>query len=78
MVFVRPFPRLAVIGAFLAAAALLLGFSAPAHAQVLVSNTGQTTHGHTACVDGSELLGACAVEVLMLGDWRAAAGEMGF
>ena len=50
----RPFPRLAVIGAFLAAAALLLGFSAPAHAQVLVSNTGQTTHGHTACVLGSE------------------------
>ena len=46
----RPFPRLAVIGAFLAAAALLLGFSAPAHAQTLVSNTGQTTHGHTACV----------------------------
>ena len=24
------------------------------------------------------LLGACAVEVLMLGDWRAAAGEVGF
>ena len=23
-------------------------------------------------------LGACAVEVLMLGDWRAAAGEVGF
>ncbi len=47
-------PRLAGIGAFLAAAALLLGFSAPAHAQTLVSNTGQTTHGHTACVLGSE------------------------
>ena len=52
----RPFPRLAVIGAFLAAAALLLGVAAPAQAQVLVSNTGQTTHGYTACVDGSELL----------------------
>ena len=25
-----------------------------------------------------ETLGACAVEVLMLGDWRAAAGEVGF
>ena len=50
----RPFLRLAVIGAFLATAALLLGFSAPAHAQTLVSNTGQTTHGHTACVLGSE------------------------
>ncbi len=50
----RPFPRLTFIGAFLAAAALLLGFSAPAHAQTLVSNTGQTTHGHTACVLGSE------------------------
>ena len=45
-----PSPR----SAFLAAAALLLGFSAPAHAQTLVSNTGQTTHGHTACVLGSE------------------------
>ena len=54
MVFARPFPRLTFIGAFLAAAALLLGFSAPAHAQTLVSNTGQTTHGHTACVLGSE------------------------
>ena len=52
----RPFPRLAIVGAFLAAAALPLGFSAPAHAQVLVSNTGQTTHGYTACVDGSEPL----------------------
>ncbi len=50
----RPFLRLAVIGAFLAAAALQLGFSAPAHAQTLVSNTGQTTHGYTACVLGSE------------------------
>ena len=50
----RLVPRLAGIGAFLAAAALLLGFSAPAHAQTLVSNTGQTTHGHTACVLGSE------------------------
>ena len=27
---------------------------------------------------GGRDLGACAVEVLMLGDWRAAAGEMGF
>ena len=26
----------------------------------------------------TETLGACAVEVLMLGDWRAAAGEVGF
>ena len=50
----RTFPRLVFIGAFLATAALLLGFSAPAHAQTLVSNTGQTTHGHTACVLGSE------------------------
>ncbi len=53
-VSVRSFPGLAVIGAFLAAAALLLGVAAPAQAQVLVSNTGQTTHGHTACVRGSE------------------------
>ena len=49
----RPFPRLTFIGAFLAAAALLLGFSAPAHAQTLVSNTGRSTVGHTACVRGS-------------------------
>ncbi len=50
----RSFPRLAVIGAFLAAAALPLGFSAPAHAETLVSNTGRSTVGHTACVLGSE------------------------
>ncbi len=49
----RPFPRLAIIGAVLAAAALPLGFSVPAHAQTLVSNTGQTTHGYTACVSAS-------------------------
>ena len=28
--------------------------------------------------DAEIILGACAVEVLMLGDWRAAAGEVGF
>ena len=28
--------------------------------------------------DDRGVLGACAVEVLMLGDWRAAAGEVGF
>ena len=50
----RLFPWLVFIGAVLVGAALLLGFSAPAHAQTLVSNTGQTTHGHTACVLGSE------------------------
>ena len=49
----RTFPGLAVIGACLAAAALPLGFSAPAHAQTLVSNTGRSTVGHTACVRGS-------------------------
>ena len=49
----RLFPRLAGIGACLAAAALLLGFSAPAHAETLVSNTGRSTVGHTACVLGS-------------------------
>ena len=49
----KPFPWLAGIGAFLAAAALPLGFSAPAHAQTLVSNTGRSTVGHTACVRGS-------------------------
>ena len=49
----RLFPRLAGIGAFLAAAALPLGFSAPAHAQTFVSNTGRSTVGHTACVRGS-------------------------
>ncbi len=52
----RTFPRLAVIGAFLAAAALLLGFSAPVHAQTLVSNTGRDTVGNTACESGSDLL----------------------
>ena len=46
----RPFPRLFFIGAFLAAATLLLAVAAPAQAQVLVSNTSQTNHGHTACV----------------------------
>ena len=50
----RPFPWLVFIGAVLAAAALLLGFSAPAHAQTLVSNTGRDAIGHTACVLGSE------------------------
>ena len=49
----RPFPRLIIIGAVLAAAALPLGFSAPAHAQTLVSNTGRDAIGHTACVSGS-------------------------
>ena len=49
----RPSPRLIIIGAVLAAAALPLGFSAPAHAQTLVSNTGRSTVGHTACVSGS-------------------------
>ena len=49
----KPFPWLAGIGAFLAAAALPLGFSAPAHAETLVSNTGRSTVGHTACVRGS-------------------------
>ena len=50
----RLFPWLVFIGTVLVGAALLLGFSAPAHTQTLVSNTGQTTHGHTACVLGSE------------------------
>ena len=49
----RPSPGLIIIGAFLAVAALPLGFSAPAHAQTLVSNTGRSTVGHTACVSGS-------------------------
>ena len=42
-VSVRPFPRLTFIGACLAAAALSLGFSAPAHADgpVFVSNIGE-------------------------------------
>ena len=42
----RTYPRLHLIGALLGAAALLLGFPAPAHAleeAVLVSNTGQST-----------------------------------
>ena len=52
----RPFPRLFFIGAFLAAATLLLAFAAPTQAQVLVSNTSQTTDGNTACVSGSQLL----------------------
>ena len=47
-----PSPR----SAFLAAATLLLGFATPAHAQTLVSNTGQETVGHTACVEGSDAL----------------------
>ena len=49
----RPFPRLIIIGAVLAVAALPLGFSAPAHAETLVSNTGRDAVGHTACVQGS-------------------------
>ena len=49
----RPSPRLIVIGAVLAVAALPLGFSVPAHAETLVSNTGRSTVGHTACVRGS-------------------------
>ena len=41
-------PRLTIIGIFLAAATLMLGFPAPAHAQtVLVSNTGQSNAGQT-------------------------------
>ena len=41
-------PRLTIIGLFLAAATLMLGFPAPAHAQtVLVSNTGQSNAGQT-------------------------------
>ena len=56
----RPFPRLFFIGAFLAAATLLPAFAAPAQAQVLVSNTSQTTHGNTACVSVSQQLLDCA------------------
>ena len=42
-------PRLTIIGIFLAAAMLMLGFPAPAHAQtVLVSNTGQSNSGQTS------------------------------
>ncbi len=42
-------PRLTIIGIFLAAATLMLGFPAPAHAQtVLVSNTGQSNAGQTS------------------------------
>ena len=42
-------PRLTIIGVFLAAAMLMLGFPAPAHAQtVLVSNTGQSNAGQTS------------------------------
>ena len=36
---------------------------------------GDVTYGN---IGTDRRLGACAVEVLMLGDWRAAAGEMGF
>ncbi len=44
----RKDPRLRIIGLFLAAAMLMLGFPAPAHAQtVLVSNTGQSNAGQT-------------------------------
>ena len=39
----RTIPGLRVIGAVLAAAAMLLGFTAPAHAQALVSNTVEYT-----------------------------------
>ena len=49
----RPSPPLTSVGALLGAAALLLGFSAQAQ-QALVSNTGQTTHGYTACVLSSQ------------------------
>ena len=52
----RPFPRLFFIGVLLAAATLLPAFAAPAQAQVLVSNTSQTTHGYTACVSVPQLL----------------------
>ena len=42
-------PRLTIIGVFLAAATLMLGFPALAHAQtVLVSNTGQSNAGQTS------------------------------
>ena len=50
----KPYRRRGFSGAFLGAAVLLLAFTAPAQAQVLVSNTGQTTHGYTACVAGSQ------------------------
>ena len=50
----RTSPPLTSVGALLGAAALLLGFTA--QAQALVSNTGQTTHGYTACVSGSQPL----------------------
>ncbi len=53
----RASPHLPSVGAFLGAAALLLGFTAQAQAQaVLVSNTGQSTDGYTACVSGSQSL----------------------
>ena len=51
----RPYPRLAFFGALLAAA-LLLAFAVPAQAQVIVSNTGKTTVGWTACVHLSQPL----------------------
>ena len=50
----RPFPRLFFIGVLLAAATLLPAFAA--QAQVLVSNTSQTTHGYTACVSVPQIL----------------------
>ena len=52
----RPFRWLVLIGAFLAAAALPLGFSAPAHADaaVYVSNTG-TGEGRDSDFDGGVL-----------------------
>ena len=56
----KPFPRQMFIGVFLAAAALLLAFAAPALAQVFVSNADQDVSSSGHCENDQNLSVECA------------------
>ena len=56
----KPFPRQMFIGVFLAAAALLPAFAAPALAQVFVSNADQDTSSSGHCENAQNLPVECA------------------
>ena len=60
MVSAKPFPRMMFIGVFLAAAALLPAFAAPALAQVLVSNSGQDIYISAPCHNNQNVPVECA------------------
>ena len=55
---------------------LLRALPSQSHRNLCARGVGETESMTLPAV--LEALGACAVEVLMLGDWRAAAGEVGF